>query len=274
MITYKYYHINVQSVSYTIRDSYTTHVFKTIKGLIGYMEESGIPKSTSEELRTGRRIFESGRWKGHNANEVFSFSRNTSLSINRAIVKERDYQKRRELRKEAQENMTRIDINLDAVFPSITLDEGIETRLVSDCIEASQPWRRLGFVNLKEYTDFFDSVWGHPKHVLVGLDAESDDDFLIAYALTTSPPSGWYDQESMSVSPEFMDENGEMIRGKLNFVIVTMKLDIKNRLREISRKRIKKTPDESVQSPPICPSCNAELSIGANFCQICGAKLD
>lgn len=124
--------------------------------------------------------------------------------------------------------------------------------------------------------------WMSPdEHVLVGLDAESDDDFLIAYALTTSPPSGWYDQESMSVPPEFvaehgeiMDENGEMIRGKLNFVIFTMKLDIKNRLREISRKRIKKTPDESVQSPPICPSCNAELSIGANFCQICGAKLD
>ena len=148
-------------MSFTIRDSYTTRVFQTIKGLIGHMEESGIPKTTYSEFKiTDPRAFGSGRWKGRNPDEVFSFSRNTSISINRALINERDYNKRSQLRGEAQANMTRIDINLETVFPSITLDDGTETRLVSAWIKTHHHGRRFGFVDLKQYTDFFDNEWG------------------------------------------------------------------------------------------------------------------
>jgi len=291
-------------MSFKIKDSYESKIFHTTRGLVGHIAERGIcvQHHPLENLNYFEddgdeyiyHTFKSGRWVGKTS-EVFSFAKSTTISINRATIKHDGLlpSEKKKAEKLAQENMTRIDINLESVFPSITLDDGTETSLVSDWIKNDSIKKGSGYVwRMKRYYEFFEDYEGHPEHVVVGYDAESEDDFLIVYALTTSPSSGWRDQIRTNVSSgkrlsradsdsevSFIAKHGELlndekskINGKLRFILVTMKLDIKNRLREMSRKR-KKRVIENLEVKPLCPSCNSKTTGEGNFCQICGQKL-
>ncbi len=293
-------------MSFKIRDSYQTKTFNTWDGLKGHMSEEYIPPiylhrgayvGHDHRLDARSEKMKTGRWKGKTPDEVFSFARRARISINRDPTAYRnggvrDFDTRRENREKALARNTRIDINLEEIFPSVSLEDGTETSLICDWIRNdrfyNRGWKTYGFnCNVKNQDDFFDNEWGNPEHVVVGIDAESEEDFLIAYALTTSPSHGWvlrqyqeghpdpseFDSDDRAVlAPEFADENGGLARGKINFVLITIKLDIKNRLKEMARKRKKKV-SEVVTDSLFCPNCNGESTIGANFCQLCGSKL-
>jgi ribosomal protein L40E len=297
-------HFHTNLVSFKIRDTYEAISFNTWKGLIGHMEDSYIPPiSSASHMDDSVQKMKSGRWAGRHPHEVFSFARNARISINREPdayrgYGNRDSEDRKASRAKALATNTRIDIDLESIFPTVALEDGTETSLICDRIDNSVYGdrfikKRRGFkCTIKNQGNFFDTEWGVAQHVVVGLDAESDDDFLTVFALTTSPSHGWilrqnqeghpdyseFDNDRNAIlAPEFSDENGELARGKLKFVLVTIKLDILNRLREISRKRRKKISKDVVQHEPelsACANCNAESTIGAKFCQMCGAKLD